>query len=55
MTRRIHRAGGTIAEVPITFTERVAGKSKMSRRIVAEALIAVTRWGLTDRFGRRRR
>lgn len=55
MTRRIWRAGGTIVEVPITFTERVAGKSKMSRRIVAEALIQVTRWGLADRFRGRRR
>ncbi|HEX2294627.1 MAG TPA: polyprenol monophosphomannose synthase [Actinomycetota bacterium] len=55
MTRRVFRAGGTIAEVPITFTERVAGKSKMSRRIVAEALLQVTRWGLRDRFGGRRR
>lgn len=55
MTRRVFRVGGTIAEVPITFTERVAGKSKMSRRIVAEALIQVTRWGVADRFGGRRR
>jgi dolichol-phosphate mannosyltransferase len=55
MTRRIYQAGGTIAEVPIVFTERVAGKSKMSRRIVVEALVQVTRWGLTDRLGGRRR
>ncbi|MDQ3983203.1 MAG: dolichol-phosphate mannosyltransferase, partial [Actinomycetota bacterium] len=55
MTRRVYKAGGTIVEVPITFTERVAGKSKMSRRIVAEALLAVTRWGLADRLGRSRR
>jgi hypothetical protein len=27
----------------------------MSRRIVAEALLQVTRWGLADRFGGRRR
>lgn len=53
LTRRVFQAGGTIAEVPITFTERVAGKSKMSRRIVAEALLQVTRWGLRDRFGGR--
>ncbi|HVF52946.1 MAG TPA: polyprenol monophosphomannose synthase [Actinomycetota bacterium] len=53
MTRRIHKAGGRIVEVPITFVERVAGRSKMSRRIVFEALSSVTRWGLKDRFGRR--
>ena len=52
MTRRVWKAGGTIAEVPITFTERVAGKSKMSRRIVVEALAQVTRWGIGDRFSR---
>jgi dolichol-phosphate mannosyltransferase len=54
MTRRMHRAGSRIVEVPITFIERAAGKSKMSRRIVLEALASVTRWGVQDRFGRRR-
>lgn len=53
MTRRIHRSGGRIAEVPITFVERARGKSKMSRRIVLEAMLRVTRWGIEDRFGRR--
>ena len=54
MTRRVWHAGGTIEEVPIVFTERIAGKSKMSRRIVVEALAQVTRWGIRDRFGRSR-
>jgi dolichol-phosphate mannosyltransferase len=53
MTRRVYRSGGRIREVPITFIERVAGHSKMSRRIVAEALWDVTRWGVRDRFRRR--
>lgn len=48
MARRIDRHGGRITEVPITFIERAAGKSKMSRRIVLEALLQVTRWGLVD-------
>lgn len=52
MTRRFHKAGRRILELPITFTERVRGRSKMSRRIVIEALIAVTRWGIRDRFFR---
>ncbi len=52
MTRRIHLAGGEIAEVPITFVERAKGKSKMSRRIVVEAMLRVTLWGLQDRFRR---
>jgi apolipoprotein N-acyltransferase len=38
MTLRAARVGATIAEVPITFRERRAGASKMSRRIVLEAL-----------------
>ena len=54
MTRRVFRAGGRIVEIPITFVERVRGHSKMSRRIVLEALISVTRWGFSDRFGRTR-
>ena len=51
MTRRIHRAGGTIVEVPITFSERALGQSKMSKSIVIEAMARVTRWGIADRFG----
>jgi dolichol-phosphate mannosyltransferase len=53
MTRHVHRAGGTIREVPITFTERAQGISKMSRRIVVEAILKVTRWGIRDRITRR--
>lgn len=53
MTRRFHLAGLRIKEVPITFTERALGHSKMSRRIVIEALASVTRWGIKDRFGRK--
>ena len=52
MTRRFHRAGLRIREVPITFEERATGSSKMSRRIALEALAGVTRWGLRDRLGR---
>ena len=55
MTRRVFRSGGRIVEIPITFVERVAGHSKMSRRIVAEALWDVTRWGVSDRVRRKRR
>ncbi|WP_425953647.1 polyprenol monophosphomannose synthase [Xylanimonas sp. McL0601] len=49
MTWRVVRDGGRVAEVPITFVERVAGVSKMSRAIVAEALTKTTVWGLTYR------
>ncbi|MGH9286218.1 MAG: nuclear transport factor 2 family protein, partial [Acidimicrobiales bacterium] len=49
MAHRVVRAGGRVAEVPIEFLERVRGSSKMSARIVVEALILVTWWGLGDR------
>jgi dolichol-phosphate mannosyltransferase len=47
---RAVRAGARVAEVPITFTERAFGRSKMSGSIVREALIRVTVWGLRDRL-----
>jgi dolichol-phosphate mannosyltransferase len=37
-TYRVERAGLRIAEVPITFTERSAGSSKMTGSIVTEAM-----------------
>lgn len=49
MAWRTHRAGGSIREVPIRFVERAEGSSKMSRRIVGEALVRVTVWGLRHR------
>lgn len=55
MTYATCRAGGIIDEVPISFTDRERGTSKMSGRIVAEAMLAVTWWGLRDRVLRRRR
>jgi dolichol-phosphate mannosyltransferase len=41
--------GFRIVEVPITFTDRVIGESKMSGNVVREALIRVTKWGLRRR------
>lgn len=55
MVRRVQRAGGRVTEIPITFVERHGGRSKMSRRIVLEALARVTRWGLEDRIRALRR
>lgn len=40
-TWRALRAGGQVAETPIVFTDRVAGASKLSRRIVLEAALLV--------------
>jgi dolichol-phosphate mannosyltransferase len=50
MTYRAIRHGFSVAEVPIVFRERHAGRSKMDRAIVAEAVIAVPRL----RFGQNR-
>jgi dolichol-phosphate mannosyltransferase len=41
MTFRASRGGARILEVPITFRDRRVGQSKMSRRIVIEALVVV--------------
>ncbi len=42
---RSSKDGFSIAQVPITFIERAGGVSKMSKRIVIEALWNVTKWG----------
>jgi dolichol-phosphate mannosyltransferase len=55
MTHRVVRDGGKIVEFPITFRERVAGTSKMSRGIISEALVLVMRLWVADFRGRRRR
>lgn len=52
LTLRSNRAGKKVVEVPITFTERIRGSSKMSKAIVAEALWRVTVWGIAARFRR---
>ncbi len=41
MTHRASRSGARVGEVPITFRDRRVGQSKMSRRIIAEALVVV--------------
>ena len=45
MTRAAQSAQALIAEYPITFKERETGSSKMSSRIVIEAMWRVTIWG----------
>lgn len=46
MTYRASRAGARVREIPIIFRDRRLGQSKMSRRIVVEALLVVIqlRW-----------
>jgi dolichol-phosphate mannosyltransferase len=52
---RITRSGRPVAEVPIEFTDRVRGRSKMSLAVIAEELGLVAWWGIRDRTRRRLR
>jgi dolichol-phosphate mannosyltransferase len=52
MTYRASRAGARIVEVPIIFRDRRVGHSKMSRRIIAEALLVVLRLRWDELRGR---
>ncbi|GAA4661769.1 polyprenol monophosphomannose synthase [Gordonia humi] len=47
--------GFTIREVPITFTERAIGESKMDGGVIAESFINVARWGVQGRLAKLRR
>jgi dolichol-phosphate mannosyltransferase len=49
MAWRTIKAGFRVREVPITFTERERGESKMSGAIVREAFQRVTQWGVAHR------
>ncbi|HYH48701.1 MAG TPA: polyprenol monophosphomannose synthase [Acidimicrobiia bacterium] len=55
MAYKVVRAGGILAEVPIEFHDRTLGRSKMSSRIVVEALALVTWWGVAGRVRARRK
>jgi dolichol-phosphate mannosyltransferase len=52
MVRRLLKKSFKIKEVPITFTERTIGTSKMSRNIVLEASLKIGIWGLQRLFSR---
>ncbi len=54
LVRRLSTAGGVVVEQPIIFRDRTRGKSKMSGWIIVESMLLVTRWGVVDRFRRRR-
>ena len=55
MTFRAARRGARIAEIPITFKDRRVGQSKMSRRIVVEALLGVVQLRAEELWSRVRR
>jgi len=46
MVLRTWRAGFRVVELPITFTERHEGASKITRGIVREAIWRTARWGI---------
>jgi dolichol-phosphate mannosyltransferase len=52
---RAVQAGLTVREVPIDFVERELGDSKMSQKIVVEALWRVTVWGAQDKAKKAKR
>ncbi len=47
---RTKLAGFEVVEVPITFTEREVGQSKMSGSVVREAIVMVGMWGIKRRW-----
>ena len=53
MNYRCHQAGFRIREIPIVFPDRIAGSSKMSRRIVSEAAIMVWKLRLSPSLAAR--
>jgi dolichol-phosphate mannosyltransferase len=54
LTWRTINSGFTVVEVPITFTERELGVSKMSGSNIREAMTKVARWGIGGRLDRAR-
>ena len=53
MTHKLWRQGFRIVEVPIVFTDRFHGRSKMSGHIVREALVMVWRLWFQNKLRRR--
>ena len=51
MTFRTWKAGFSVGQIPIVFVEREEGESKMSHRIVREAVWKVWKFRLLDVFG----
>ncbi len=54
LTWRTINNGFTVAEVPITFSERELGVSKMSGSNIREAMLKVAQWGIGGRVKGRR-
>ncbi|MDI3313924.1 MAG: polyprenol monophosphomannose synthase [Mycobacterium sp.] len=54
LTWRTVRNGFVVVEVPITFTERELGTSKLSGSNIREAVLKVARWGIAARLAHHR-
>jgi dolichol-phosphate mannosyltransferase len=54
LTWRSINAGYRVVEVPITFTEREHGKSKMDGSTIREAIVKIAQWGVRARVDRAR-
>jgi dolichol-phosphate mannosyltransferase len=54
LTWRTISAGFVVVEVPITFTERELGVSKMSGSNIREAIFRIAQWGIRGRLDRAR-
>jgi dolichol-phosphate mannosyltransferase len=54
LTLRTVSNGFAVIEVPITFTERELGVSKMSASDMREAVIRIAQWGISGRLNRNR-
>jgi len=52
MSFKVWKKGFVIREIPIVFTDRTAGQSKMNRKIIWEAAGMVWRLRFADLFGR---
>ena len=53
MSFRAWKKGFKIKEIPIVFVDRTAGQSKMSKRIIREAVVMVWRlrlWSILGKF-----
>lgn len=53
MALRCVESGARVNQVPVTFIERTRGSSKMTQKIVIEALVKTTQWGFQRWFNRR--
>ena len=47
---RVSRQSCALDEVPIVFTDRIRGASKMSPAVMSEEMLLVTWWGIRDRL-----